>query len=302
MHEVLSVTDHDALRAAAWEPVCGPFAALDASFEVATDDPTLAGLVQRVFADLRSTTGHGRRHARFRALRGGDDGGLVVRDETVLGRTDDPSRTLGLLVWGVNRWILDVASRTRLLLHAGGVVDDGRAVLLPGVSGSGKSTLTAALVRSGLGYLSDEAVELREDGRVAGYAKPLSLDPGAFELFADLAPAERTAQAPYLSRQWQVPAGELSHVTRDAPLAALVFPTYRSGEATHLTRLSPAGVLRAAADATFAPDNGVRVERWQIQRLAAVLPGVPSYTLVHSRQEEAIAAVRSVFTDLPGPA
>lgn len=48
--------------------------------------------------------------------------------------------------------------RKRFPLHAGCVARDGRGVLLAGTSGSGKSTLTAALVRDGWDFLSDDTV------------------------------------------------------------------------------------------------------------------------------------------------
>ena len=48
--------------------------------------------------------------------------------------------------------------RGRFPLHAGYVAREGRGVLLVGMSGSGKSTLTAALVRDGWDFLSDDTV------------------------------------------------------------------------------------------------------------------------------------------------
>lgn len=64
----------------------------------------------------------------------------------------------------------------RLLLHAGAVALDGRAVLFPGESGTGKSTTVAACVRRGLGYLSDEMVALDlRSGEVEGWSRPLML-------------------------------------------------------------------------------------------------------------------------------
>jgi hypothetical protein len=48
-------------------------------------------------------------------------------------------------------------------LHAAGVVDKtGRGVLVVGSSGNGKSTLALGLVRHGWGYLSDDALLLRQ--------------------------------------------------------------------------------------------------------------------------------------------
>ncbi|PSL04746.1 hypothetical protein CLV30_105213 [Haloactinopolyspora alba] len=65
-----------------------------------------------------------------------------------------------------------------LLLHAGAVVRDGRAVLFPGASGQGKSTLTAACLQQGFDYLSDELVAVDLDtGTVTGWPRPLMLTP-----------------------------------------------------------------------------------------------------------------------------
>ena len=63
-----------------------------------------------------------------------------------------------------------------LLLHAGAVSRDGRAVLFPGESGTGKSTMTAACVQRGLDYVTDEMVALEIDSlAVAGFARPIML-------------------------------------------------------------------------------------------------------------------------------
>ena len=81
------------------------------------------------------------------------------------------------------------AGRDHLLIHAAGVQDGMRGVLLPGPSGSGKSTLAAGLVRSGLAYLSDELVALEVgSGHLLPYAKPISLKRGSFGVLYDMVP------------------------------------------------------------------------------------------------------------------
>jgi len=66
-----------------------------------------------------------------------------------------------------------------VFVHAGVVAQSGRALLLPGPSFAGKSTLTAALVRAGAIYYSDEYAVLDEQGWVHPYARDLQMrEPG----------------------------------------------------------------------------------------------------------------------------
>jgi hypothetical protein len=67
------------------------------------------------------------------------------------------------------------AASDRIFVHAGVVILDGRAVLLPGRSGAGKSTLVAALVEAGAQYMSDEFALIDAAGGVHSYARPLRL-------------------------------------------------------------------------------------------------------------------------------
>jgi hypothetical protein len=70
---------------------------------------------------------------------------------------------------------LALTSPCRVFVHAGAVGWRGRAILLPGDNESGKSTLTAALVRGGATFFSDEFAVLDRRGRVHPYPLPLRL-------------------------------------------------------------------------------------------------------------------------------
>jgi HprK-related kinase A len=83
--------------------------------------------------------------------------------------------TLPLLEWGTN---YAIANRLicYLLLHAGVVERNGRAIVMPALPGSGKSTLTAALTLRGFRLLSDEFGVVRmEDSRLLPMLRPLAL-------------------------------------------------------------------------------------------------------------------------------
>jgi hypothetical protein len=73
-----------------------------------------------------------------------------------------------------------------VFVHAGVVGWRGRAIVLPGSSHSGKSTLTAALVKAGATYYSDEYAVFNREDRVQPYARPLQMrqpDGQAAEMF-----------------------------------------------------------------------------------------------------------------------
>ena len=74
-------------------------------------------------------------------------------------------------------YVAEVAPR-RVFVHAGVVGRDGQAIVFPGRSFSGKTTLTAALVKAGCTYYSDEYAVLDEAGRVHPYARKLGIREG----------------------------------------------------------------------------------------------------------------------------
>jgi hypothetical protein len=77
--------------------------------------------------------------------------------------------------------------RAYVALHAGAVVRNGGALLLPGPMESGKSTLVAALLSRGFGYLSDEVGALDPiTSRVYPFPKYLYLDQSSVDLFPGL--------------------------------------------------------------------------------------------------------------------
>jgi len=70
----------------------------------------------------------------------------------------------------------------RVFVHAGVVGWRDQALVLPGRSFAGKTTLTAALVRAGATYFSDEYAVVDEEGWVHPYARDLQMrEPGKAE-------------------------------------------------------------------------------------------------------------------------
>jgi hypothetical protein len=102
------------------------------------------------------------------------------------------------------------------VMHASGVVLDGRAVLLMGPAGAGKSSLAAALLRAGAELLSDDVVTLQlSDDALIAHAGSVALQLRAAE-DQRLSTEERTA----LGRPEGTVEGKQRYVRGEAPDAA----------------------------------------------------------------------------------
>lgn len=115
-----------------------------------------------------------------------------------------------------------VLARTRrLAVHAGVVSVDGRSIAFPGGSGAGKSTITAACLRRGFEYVSDEALCLDlATALVHPFLRPLALDDNSWRLLGEstegggsaLAASERVVSAFQLGARSVLAAQPLGHV------------------------------------------------------------------------------------------
>jgi len=105
----------------------------------------------------------------------GPDWAVVVENEVLSVRTDMVEATEAVLS-DLELWIAECA-RNRVFVHAGCVAVDGQAIVLPGRSMSGKSSLTAALVRAGADYYSDEYAVFDNRGLVRPYPRRLAIRP-----------------------------------------------------------------------------------------------------------------------------
>jgi hypothetical protein len=109
-------------------------------------------------------------------------------DGEIAVRTDQLSAVSVALSF-LELWVAEHARRV-IFLHAGCVEVDGRAIVLPGYTLSGKTTMTAALVRAGARYLSDEYAIINTEGLVLPYARPLSLRDDLRRTVTRVAPEE----------------------------------------------------------------------------------------------------------------
>jgi hypothetical protein len=234
---------------------------------------------------------------RYRFLPPGDgEPGVVARDDEILVSSAQPSTLLGRLVWAINQQVIN-GSADRLLLHAGAVEVDGVGVLIPAAMEAGKTTLVTGLLDRGASYLTDEAASVTPDLVLEGYAKPLSIDRGSWEVLAHHAPDLDAELAPYLETQWQVPPHRAAPVVARSQLGLMVFRRYEAGTPTRMERVSPATAVRLAVGCTFVTDREhLSLER--LRELASIAERVPAYELVGGDLDEACEAVRAVVRDV----
>jgi hypothetical protein len=90
-------------------------------------------------------------------------------------------RLLGHAVWDLHATV-PKGSRDFVFLHAGAVVRDDRALVLPAAMDAGKSSLVVALLELGFRYLSDELGAIDPvTGRAYPFPKRISLDEEALD-------------------------------------------------------------------------------------------------------------------------
>ena len=228
--------------------------ALSYRFAVCCDDAAVGAHIEAVLSALRDTedpdafaVGDPAPHCYALTASPERSGAFDVhRDDELVESGLAPGPAVGWLMWDVNRLAAELSGE-HLLFHSGGLEASGVGILVPAASGSGKSTLTAGLVRSGLGYLSDELVALELDGsgpgRLLPYPKPITVKPGSFGVLADMAPSvhdefgETDGES---AQEWLVPVGGDTGRRVGAPCEPgfVIVPRYAASAETALTPLS----------------------------------------------------------------
>src|SRR3954471_683629 len=140
-----------------------------------------------------------------------------------------------VLLSSLELWVAEHA-RDRIFVHAGCAVHEGRAIVVPGRTMSGKSSLTAAMVRAGATYFSDEFAVLDRRGRVHPYPRPMSIRPYDG------------------SARHRVPVAKIGGAvgTASAPLGLVAHLRYDGDAGWQVEELSPGRTALALIDNTVA--------------------------------------------------
>jgi hypothetical protein len=294
---VLSTAHLDALP---WTHTAGPFRALAHDFVVRTCDRALGEYLGAVLDPFAVGESAGEAAvAAYSVIDRGD--GTKNRYALYFGRerlalTPSGSFVVATLLWHVNRRALE-SGDDFVLVHAGAVVWKGRAALFPAPMESGKTTLVAGLVRSGAGYLSDEAAALDPHTLdVHPFPKSLTVEVGSWEVLADLAPVvDPEVTRRYLLTEWHV---DVRTIRSDAlapptPPAFVIAPRYERDATTALLPMTRAEAMMEMGQNSF---NLQRHGRRGVEALATVARRSTCHRLVVGDLDVACALLRDVLS------
>jgi hypothetical protein len=249
-----------------------PLALLDFDVVVHVPDAALAGHLTRLYEPLAHAEAN-LEGAHWLTLSAATVGYEVHLDAVRLLRTRAKSIAFQSLLWHANRQAIE-HSHDSVLVHAAAAAFAGTALVLPGPMGAGKSTLVAALVRSGLAYLTDEVVAIDPgSGLIRPYPKYVSLA-------GDRAGAAPPAVREYLGDASLVPPDALrpgAAAREPATPRFVVTPRYEPGATAALEPLRPAAALAALAQHTFHLETDAARS---LEVLASVVEQSACYQLV----------------------
>jgi hypothetical protein len=173
-----------------------------------------------------------------------------------------------------------IAHRGELVLHAGGIVIQGRAVAITADTGRGKSTLTASLHAAGHPILGDDALVVTNDNaghHVRAVYPSLRLNPDSAATFF---PGEEGRPMAHYSPKRHLPVGETAET---APLAAL-FVLGAPADAISARRLPPAEACMTIIANSFALDPTDKDRaREKLAKAATLANTVPIWELRYPR-------------------
>ena len=210
-----------------------------------------------------------------------------------------------LYEWGLN-WCIATSAHRYLMLHAGTIAFDDRAMIMPGNPGSGKSTLSAALNLRGVRLLSDEFGLLRPDsGELLPMPRGIPLKNASIEAILEFdaaAPLGPTYPKTRKGRVRHLRSDQASQLQQQRPATPrwLVFPRYVADAKQRLEPLEKRDAFRRLAFNCF---NYKLLGESAFHAIAAVVKQSDCYSFTDSRLDSAVEQLSALAdgTDLsPG--
>lgn len=290
-------------RRAKWQPtierclagrlgatILGPLAFGDVAVTIGTDIPELASYFGNRLTQMRVRDGWvsgDNNQSVWIVNRGLGDSGrcsiYVNGRRTMRGITR--SRAVERVLQDLNLAAI-AQTRESILLHAGAVELEGRVIVIAGVSGQGKSTLTAALVRSGFSYVTDELVIIDPStGSVRPYLKPLDLGTESLKML-ELDPDDE-----FMIDKKHVAPHEVGEVSTGGKVALIVILDPNASEIDAIESMRPVDALTKILPNVFAethdnPDS--------LDQLADLCASVPVIRMARRPITENVNLIRAI--------
>lgn len=209
------------------------------------------------------------------------------------------ANALPLFEWGVN-WCFGQRANQYLLLHAGVLAKDERAIILAAPPGSGKSTLAAAMMLRGFRLLSDEFGVLRpETGDLVAMLKPVALKNESVKIIRAF--SDQAVIGPLFTGTRK---GDVAHLApndasadaihQPAQPALVIFPRFEKGIALESHRLPRKD---AFAHLAFNSFNYHLLGATSFEAVAAVIATCPAYQVRYSSLDAAIRHIESLLDE-----
>ena len=201
-----------------------------------------------------------------------------------------------VLEWGLN-WCVASRPLGYLVMHAGLLAKQGRALMMPGFPGAGKSTLCASLsLLQGWQLFSDELAILDPvSGHMQPHPRPISLKNTSIDIVAAF-PQARIGRVYTDTRK-----GTISHAAptpisiaaaaETAPVQWVVFPRFDAGSAPKIGELSRAEAFALISEQSF---NKERMGEIGFHALCNMLTDAQCYQIVYGSTDDALQLIRDI--------
>jgi hypothetical protein len=185
-------------------------------------------------------------------------------------------------------------------MHAAAVVQDGRAVLLPGVAGRGKSTLALGLSAAGCTVFGDDTIVLSGNTlEVRALPFPLCVKRGSWEIAEALLGKSGTViegrRLDGLSVRWLPRSAGVNLAQPDAQagVSCIVFPRFEKSAVTCAERLDCDETLRRLVPGLHALGAGLTAGK--VEKLISWVRTRACFDLVYPDTKAGVAAVKELM-------
>jgi len=257
--------------------------------EVRCDPPELVEMFERLLR-VFSWDGGVRTVYELRPRPGSVPPGFALERDGRLVRTARwPDGLVDIVLWEIFQDALR-DEREHVAIHAGAVSHGGRGIVLPAPMNAGKTTLVGALICAGFDYLSDEAALVETGGTLVPFPKPLTFEPGSYDLLPEL--RALIEQGPSLRRR-HVVADELraGSTGTSCEIGWVVTLSRRAGAGSTLEPLRRGEALAALAKNSF---NLHRLGARGLDSLGRAVRGASALRLEVGDLQQAVQAIRGL--------